>query len=133
MAVISASHLHAIRAQVSAEALSVSWRSRTPCFCLAKSSLEQVQGLTKHQETSEERKALHNISRQKAAAWPDALQVACSSLHGTAHCPSRCLLEMKKGLIDHEGWFCKARMERKRRERMEKLAKDEAISAEVGL
>ena len=84
MAIISASHLHTIRAQVSAKDVSVSGKSPISCFCLAEMSLEQVQGLTKLQETSQERKALHNISRQKAAAWPDALQVACRSLHGIA-------------------------------------------------
>ena len=76
MAIISASHLYAIKAQVSAEGLCVSSDSRTSCFRLANISYDQAQGLTAIQGSSEDRKALHNISRQKAAAWPDALQVA---------------------------------------------------------
>ena len=40
---------------------------------------------------------------------------------------------MKEGYTDLDGWFCQVRRERKRRERMETLAKEEAISAEVGL
>ena len=31
------------------------------------------------------------------------------------------------------GWYCKARRERKQREHMEKMAKEETLSAEVGL
>ena len=56
------------------------------------------------------------------------LAVPCMELHYN----SQCFSEMEENFIDLDGWVCQARRERKRRDRMEKLAKEEAISAEVG-